>query len=94
MASGERALLRKWKIIIAGATPKLTTSARLSSSLPRSEYDFSNRATKPSKKSKIMAATISHEATIISPRAAKMTAMKPETRLRDVMKFGICFIIK
>lgn len=36
---------------IPGATPKLTTSARESSSFPRSEYALSRRATRPSRKS-------------------------------------------
>ena len=37
---------------IAGAKPKLMTSASESSSLPRGEYTFSRRAAKPSIKSK------------------------------------------
>jgi hypothetical protein len=81
-------------IISAGATPKLTTSARLSSSLPISEYAFSNLAEKPSRKSNIIAATISHEAVTLSPLAAKIIAINPADRLREVIKLGICFIIK
>lgn len=77
-----------------GATPKLTTSARLSSSLPIAEYAFSRRAENPSRKSKIIAARISHEDVTMSPLAAKIIATKPETRLSDVIRFGICFIMK
>lgn len=77
----------------AGATPKLTTSARESSSFPISEYDFSNLAENPSKKSKIMAATINHEAVKRLPFAAKIIAINPDTRLSDVMRFGICLFM-
>ena len=77
----------------AGATPKLTTSARESSSFPMSEYEFSNLAEKPSKKSKIMAATINHEAVKRLPFAAKTIAINPDARLSDVIKFGICFFM-
>jgi hypothetical protein len=80
-------------MINAGATPKLTTSARLSSSLPISEYALSNLADKPSRKSKIIAKNISHDAVIRFPLAAKIIAMNPEARLRDVIKFGTCFIL-
>jgi hypothetical protein len=79
--------------IIPGATPKLTTSARLSSSFPIAEYDFSNLAEKPSRKSKIIAARISHEAVIIFPLAAKIIAINPAVRLSEVIKFGICFVM-
>lgn len=48
----------------AGATPKLTTSARESRSLPMGENAFNNLAEKPSKKSKTMAAIISHAAVV------------------------------
>jgi hypothetical protein len=55
-------LLRSWYIINAGATPKLTTSARLSSSLPIEECALSKRAENPSRKSKIIAASINQDA--------------------------------
>ena len=77
---------------MAGAAPKLTASARESSSFPISEYAFSNLAEKPSRKSKIIAARISHEAVIRSLFIVNIIAIKPEARFREVMKFGICFI--
>lgn len=76
----------------AGATPKLTTSARLSSSFPISEYAFNNLAEKPSKKSKTIAARINHDAVCRSPLAAKIIEVNPAARLREVIKFGMCFI--
>ena len=45
-------------MIVAGATPKLTTSANESSSLPITEYALSQRAANPSKKSKTAATRI------------------------------------
>ena len=84
---------RKWYIINAGAIPKLTASARESSSFPMSEYAFRRRAEKPSNQSKIIAAMISHDAVTTSPLTAKTSDMKPAARLRHVMKFGICFIL-
>lgn len=81
-------------MIKAGATPKLTTSARLSSSLPISEYALSNLAENPSRKSNIIAARINHEAVIISPFPAKIIAINPDTRFSEVIKFGIYFILK
>ena len=85
-------LLSRKYIINPGAIPKLTMSARLSSSLPISEYAFSKRADKPSTKSKIMAASTSQEAVIIKPFTAKIIAINPDARLSDVIKFGKCFI--
>ena len=81
-------------MIIAGATPKLTISARLSSSFPNSEYALSNLADKPSRKSNIIAANIRHEAVTRFPFAAKIIAINPDARLSDVMKFGKCFMLK
>jgi hypothetical protein len=90
----EKEFLRRLYIIIPGATPKLTTSARLSSSLPITEYAFSNLAENPSRKSKIIAASISHDAVTVSPVAAKMTAANPDVRLSEVIKLGIYLIIE
>jgi len=84
---------RSWYKIIAGATPKLTTSARESSSLPISEYAFRSLAESPSRKSKIIATSMSQEAFTISPLRVKTMDMNPAVRLSDVMKFGICLII-
>jgi len=76
-----------------GATPKLTTSARESSSFPIAEYALSSLAEKPSRKSKIIAARISQEAVTRSPFIIKIIETKPETRLSEVIKLGICFIL-
>jgi hypothetical protein len=40
-----------------------------------------------------MAARINHDAVTRFPLDAKMIAIKPETRLSEVIKFGICFIL-
>mgnify|MGYP001093111979 CR=1 FL=1 len=87
-----RAEERRACIRNAGATPKLTMSARLSSSFPISEYAFSILAEKPSRKSKIIAASISQDAVERSPFEARITAIKPEIRFNEVMKFGICLM--
>ena len=81
-------------MIMAGAIPKLTTSASESSSFPISEYALRSRAEKPSKKSKIIAASISQEAVTISPSEAKSIEINPAARFREVMKFGICLILE
>jgi hypothetical protein len=39
-----------------------------------------------------MAASISHDADVRSPLEARMMAIKPEVRFKEVMKFGICLI--
>lgn len=69
-------------------------SARLSSSFPISEYALSNLADKPSMKSNIIAASINQEAVRRSPFAAKTIAINPDARFSDVIKFGICFILR
>ena len=81
-------------MIMAGATPKLTASASESSSFPISEYALRIRAEKPSRKSKIIAARISHEAVTGSPLAVKIIEINPAARFREVMKFGICLILE
>jgi len=45
-----------------GAIPKVTTSARLSSSLPRAEYAFSSLAANPSEKSSTIPAMMQYDA--------------------------------
>jgi hypothetical protein len=62
--------------------------------LPIAEYAFSTRAEKPSRKSKIIAARINHEAVMMFPFAAKIIAANPEARFSEVIKFGICFIME
>ena len=78
-------------MINPGATPKLTRSARLSSSLPNSEYAFKALAANPSRKSKTMAARINQEAVIKSPFRMKIIERNPEARLREVIRLGMCF---
>ena len=46
------------------------------------------------RKSNIIAARINHDAVTRSPLAAKMIAINPDARLSDVIKFGICFMLK
>lgn len=79
-------------MIRAGATPKLITSARESSSLPISEYAFSSLAELPSRKSNIIAANISQDDMRRFPSRAYSIAINPAARFRIVIKLGICFI--
>jgi hypothetical protein len=51
------------------------------------------RAENPSRKSNIMAARISHDAVTMSPSDAKIMAKNPDARFKEVIKFGICFIV-
>jgi hypothetical protein len=80
-------------IIIPGATPKETTSARESRTLPTSDDAFSILAMKPSRKSKRAAIPIIQEAMIMSPEKRKMMDKQPERRLKSVSRFGNCFHI-
>lgn len=79
-------------MIIAGATPKETTSASESNSLPIVDFTRSKRAAKPSKKSKKDANT-----TIIAAIAnllfwsAMTIAVTPADKLSKVIILGICF---
>jgi hypothetical protein len=77
----------------AGATPKLTTSANESSSLPRGEDTPKRRAEKPSKKSN----TAAINTQITTPKKfsekAIVRAMHPEKRFIMVNALGICFFI-
>lgn len=77
----------------AGATPKLTTSARESSSTPSFEDTPRARAVSPSKKSNPAATTIHQNAASKWWPKAMVMAMHPETRLRRVTILGICFLI-
>jgi hypothetical protein len=40
-----------------------------------------------------MAARISHDAVTMSPSDAKIMAKNPDARFKEVIKFGICFIV-
>lgn len=86
--------LNNWSITIPGTTPLVTTSARLSNSNPTWLWAFKARAAKPSKKSKNIPVKAKKDAATKSPDTAKMIATHPHNKLREVIKFGICFIIK
>ena len=66
-ADGRSAVERWKKIIVEGATPKVTTSARESSSLPIGDDTFSRRADMPSKKSNAAPTTIKSKASDALP---------------------------
>jgi hypothetical protein len=78
---------------VAGATPKLTTSANESSSLPRGENVFRILAAIPSRKSKraAMATQITTPSKLLLK--AIVIAIQPENRFRSVKIFGTCFLI-
>ena len=86
-------LLMVEKIMKPGKTPKETMSASESSSFPISDFTFSKRAAKPSKKSKTPARNIIILAHSSLPIITKYKPTQPENRFREVMVFGICFII-
>ena len=81
------------KMIIAGATPKETTSDRESNSLPIGETTFSIRAANPSRKSKTAAMMIQMEAISRLPFRAAIADRVPHTRFRQVSVLGMCFFI-
>src|SRR3569833_2770580 len=74
--------------MIAGATPKLTRSARLSSCAPKRLSAPSMRAARPSSMSKIMAAMISATAVVHSAFMAKRMAVMPDASAIKVMVDG------
>lgn len=77
------------KKIIAGATPKLTISAKESSCTPNSERALSRRATQPSNKSKIAARIINQAAKYsFEPINTTVIAVHPKARLISVIAFG------
>jgi hypothetical protein len=41
-----------------------------------------------------MAARISHDAVTMSPLDAKIIAKNPDARFKEVIKLGICFILR
>lgn len=79
--------------MVAGATPKVTSSASESSSLPIGDETCSRRALMPSKKSNTAPMIIHNNAIFGFPPKANDVAMQPETRLQQVIVFGICFLI-
>ena len=79
--------------IVAGATPKVTSSAKESSSFPMGDDTFNRRADIPSKKSNTAPITIQQSANLASPMKANVVAIHPEMRLQQVILLGICFLI-
>ena len=77
----------------AGRRPKLTESARESSSFPIGEYAPKALAAKPSKKSKTAAASISMKETSSLPENAQTIPATPLSRFSEVIVFGIFFMI-
>jgi len=78
----------------AGATPKETMSHRLSSSLPKSEQLFVNRATNPSSMSKIMAIKMQVAAHLNSrPMLARML-VTPMYRFMVVMTLANTLMLR
>lgn len=78
----------------AGASPKVITSARESSSTPMGDETFNLRAANPSKKSNMAPAIMKHNAVPYLSAKANLTAMQPQVRLHSVIMFGMCFFIK
>src|SRR5215470_6567192 len=74
--------------ISAGATPKLTKSARLSSSAPKREVPLSMRATRPSMPSSIAANTIAATAHSSLASIASRMAVRPAHKASRVIRFG------
>ena len=76
-----------------GATPKVTTSARESSSFPMGEDTPKARADIPSKKSNTAPSTIISTAQWYWPWNAAPVAIHPQMRLQQVMELGICRVM-
>src|SRR5216684_7662651 len=73
---------------MAGATPKLMKSARLSSSAPNCVVAFNSRARRPSSPSKMPAAMMANTAYWNSPFTAKRIAVMPAHSANNVSTLG------
>ena len=71
-----------------GATPKLTKSARLSSSAPNFDWPLIMRATRPSMPSSTAANTIAATASSIRPSVDSRIAVSPAQIASSVMTLG------
>ena len=71
-----------------GATPKLTKSARLSSSAPNFDWPLIMRATRPSMPSRTAANTIAATASSIRPSVDSRIAVSPAQIASRVMTLG------
>ena len=76
-----------------GATPNETTSESESKSAPMGEWALSKRAEKPSKKSKRPATKIMMAALTGIPQPRNRIDKQPESRLQQVIAFGICCLM-
>ena len=74
--------------ISPGATPKLTKSARLSSSAPNFDWPLIMRATRPSTPSSTAANTIAATASSIRPSVDSRIAVSPAQIASRVMTLG------
>src|SRR6188472_2228019 len=74
--------------ISPGATPKLTKSARLSSSAPNFDWPLIMRATRPSTPSSTAANTIAATANSIRPSVDRRIAVNPAQIASSVMTLG------
>ena len=74
--------------ISPGATPKLTKSARLSSSAPNFDWPLIMRATRPSMPSSTAANTIAATASSIRPSVDSRIAVSPAQIASRVMTLG------
>ena len=78
-------------ITVAGARPKVISSAKESICTPNGEETPKRRATIPSKKSNTAPSTMKSIAYSNFPEKAITHATQPEKRLQQVIAFGICF---
>ena len=83
-----------WKIIIPGATPKVTISAMLSNCFPISEVTFNNLADNPSKKSSIAPKKIKVPAKCKLFSKEKTIATNPQNKFPRVIRFGMFLLIE
>src|ERR1700722_13235864 len=92
MAAIQPADLSSWRLqkysVRPGATPKLTKSARLSSSAPNRDVPLRSRATRPSMPSSTAANTMAPSAHSSLPSAARRIAVSPAHSASRVMRFG------
>ena len=79
--------------IVAGAIPKVISSASESICTPNGDDTRRRRATIPSKKSKTAPSTINAIASSKLHLKAITQAIQPENRLQQVIVLGICFLI-
>jgi hypothetical protein len=86
--------VRRFFITIPGSTPKLTISARESSSLPTGLDTFNIRAAKPSKKSNTQAAHTNHSVGISGFVNEQTMPALPHNKFPEVSELGMCFSMR